>query len=447
MRINLPDSQRFANILQAITGYELKILPTGVTTDSRECHPGDLFIAITGDQTDGHNYLAQMEQAGSSAALVSEVNPALPNYPQIVVDDPVRSLGMIANRWRVSFQRPVIAITGTNGKTTTKDLLVHILSFSRKIHATSGNYNTSIGLPLTLLTLTTKDEISILEMGANQPGDIALLTNLAHPTHGLITNVAPAHLAGFGSIEEVARTKGELFQALTEGTAFVNRDDTLVARIAIPGDKITFGFQPDCDFSAALQRAEDGAVLLSINNNVLVTGSRNQTFAKNVLAATAIAISLGETWETVQKQLNTFKPPPGRCIVSKFGEITVIDDTYNANLVSVSAALDYLHDFNTSGRHILVFGDMFELGEESQSLHAQVGKKASTTGLDAVFTVGQDSYYTASALSGINYHQHFTTKSDLTISLQKFLKPGDIVLFKGSRGMAMETIIAELQGF
>ena len=444
MRVSLPDPPHFAGLLRDITGVPPNQPPTGIATDSRECLPGDLFIAISGATTDGHNYLAQVKQAGCQAALVTRIDESLGSFLQIQVKDPVQTLGKIAGHWRSLFDLPVVGITGSNGKTTTKELLAHILSANRKVHLTQGNFNTSIGLPLTLLTLTAEHAISILEMGANQPGDIALLAHLARPTHGLITNVAPAHLEGFGSIEEVARTKGELFQALAQGTAFVNQDDPLVSRITVPGEKIRFGFQPNCDFTGKIEYIEDNSIRLSINDHILNTESKNTTVAKNILAASAVAVNLGESWGTIRKQVSTFKPPPGRCVIKEIGGITIIDDTYNANLASVTAAIDYLIDFNTSGRHILVFGDMFELGEESAALHARVGHKASQAGLDAVFTIGKESLHTDAALAGISHHLHYDAKSKLLEALVKFINPGDIILVKGSRGMEMETIIAEL---
>ncbi len=444
MRVSLPDPPHFASLLQDITGVTLNKPPTGIATDSRECLPGDLFVAISGETTDGHNYLAQVNKAGCQIALVTRIDENLGNFIQIQVNDPVHTIGKIAGLWRSLFTAPVVGITGSNGKTSTKDLLAHLLFNSHRVHVTQGNFNTSIGLPLTLLRLTAKHNLSILEMGANQPGDIALLARLAQPTHGIITNVAPAHLEGFGSIEEVARTKGELFQALTHGTAFVNQDDPLVSRIAVPGEKISFGFQPNCDFSAVLDYDDNNNILLIINGRMVVTGSKNIAFAKNILAATAMCITLGENWNSVLNRVISFKAPAGRCSVVELGDITIIDDSYNANLASVSSAIDFLKHYNTSGRHILVFGDMFEQGEASATLHAQVGEKASEACLDAVFMIGNDSTHTASALSGIEFSQHYYNKPELVLDLKEFIKPGDVILVKGSRGMEMETIIAEL---
>ncbi len=444
MRINLPDPQAFARILQSVTGCSPDILPTGIVTDSRECLAGDLFVAIPGDRVDGHDYLARIQASSASAALVNRMDAELSELPQLVMADTVKTLGELASKWRSRFNIPVIGITGSNGKTTTKELLAHILSASRIVHATKGNFNTSVGLPLTLLELTETHDISVLEMGANQPGDIALLAGIANPTHGLITNIAPAHLEGFGSIERVAETKAELFNALGDGISFVNQNDKLISSLPIFGDQVSFGFQSYCDFSADVLPQTDGNILLVVNAGELDTGSTNPVFAQNVLAATTIAVTLDESWSMIQNRILSFKIPAGRCVVKPLGRVTVIDDTYNANLASVSAAIDFLKNFQTSGRRILVFGDMFELGDESPELHRQVGVNASQASLNAVFTLGTESIQTTDALNGIDFKQHFTEKSELTKVLQNYLLPDDVILFKGSRGMAMEQIIAEL---
>jgi len=445
MRIDLPDPEQFAELVQIVTGDEITVLPTGISTDSRECQSGDLYVAIKGERVDGHDFLEQVKSAGASAALVERVNPAITGLKQIQVNNPVRTLGLIASDWRRQFTIPVIGITGTNGKTSTKELLAHLLSAKYKVHVTTGNFNTSIGLPLTLLQMTSEHEISVLEFGANQPGDIVQLTNMAKPTHGLITNIAPAHLEGFGSIEEIARTKSELFWALPQGTAFVNLDDKRVSRIDISGDQISFSFHSPADFTAQfIGKAGVNSLLMTINGQELSLPTCNPVFAKNLLAASAIAITLELDWSALQKQLLTFQSPKGRCVVIESGGLTIIDDTYNANLVSTAAAIDFLANFQTTGRKILIFGDMFELGPDSPKLHRQVGDKANETRLDAVFTVGNDSRYTYDTIEN-NTKKHFTDKTQLLVNLSEYFQTGDTILLKGSRGMAMETLIDELR--
>ncbi|MGY8752165.1 MAG: UDP-N-acetylmuramoyl-tripeptide--D-alanyl-D-alanine ligase, partial [Fidelibacterota bacterium] len=308
---------------------------------------------------------------------------------------------------------------------------------------TEGNYNTSIGLPLTLLQLTSFHGASILEMGANQPGDIKELCKIANPTHGLITNVAPAHLEGFGTIENIAKTKGALFESLSKGVSFINITDNQVSKLKIFGDKVTFGLTPDCDYPADLHHDEDSKITLTINAQEIPTNSSNLSFAKNVIATSAIAQELGIEWDAIIDRVQTFIPPKGRCEVKNNGKITIIDDTYNANLESTIASIDYLKAFSGNGKRIFIFGDMLELGDSSITQHKAVGDKCNDSEINAVLTVGPETIATEGALR-VEFHRHYKNKVDLLKTLKEIVKDGDKVLVKGSRGMRMETIIEEM---
>ena len=258
MRIDLPNPDKFKQIFDKTLVEPLFEKVIGISTDSRDIKEGDLYLAIDGEKVDGHSFLTEVFEKGASSALVSE--PAHEaKGKQIKVDNPVNAIGKVARAWREQFEIPVIGITGSNGKTSSKELLKYILSAKYDIHATEGNYNTSIGLPLSLLKLTEYHGVSILEMGANQPKDIEKLCNIAHPTHGLITNIAPAHLEGFGDIQSVAETKGELFQYLSNGKSFINSADNRINELEIYGDSITFGLTSNCDYPADLHHDEDGS--------------------------------------------------------------------------------------------------------------------------------------------------------------------------------------------
>ncbi len=381
-----------------------------------------------------------MEKSGASVALVSQINEDL-DFQQIEGDDPLSMIGNIANAWRNQFDIHVIGITGSNGKTSTKDLLVHVLQSSYKVHATQGNFNTTIGLPLTLLQLDDEHSVSVLEMGASVPGEIKALSQIAEPTHGIITNIAPAHLEGFGSIETITEEKSALFRALENGISFVNLADDKVAGLEISGKKVTFGLTPDCDFPADIHQEEDGSLTLILDAHDIQTGSQNLSFIKNSIAVSAIAVTLGVEWDNVIEKIQSFTPPFGRCQVKQFDDITVIDDTYNANLISSLAALDYLKAFSGNGRRIFVFGDMFELGDLSQDQHRRVGEKCNEAELSAVFTVGEETVTTDAIITYSEHHKHFDNKDDLLTSLKSIVKDGDKVLVKGSRGMKMETIV------
>lgn len=412
----------------------------GIVTDSREVRPGDLYIAISGDRVDGHTFIKDVFEKGAVCALVnSEIENA--DEQLIKVNNSVSTIGKVAKAWRNQFDIPVMGITGSNGKTSTKELLKHMLSAQFNIHATEGNFNTSIGLPLTLLRLTKENTMSLLEMGANQPGDIAQLCEIAQPTHGVITNIAPAHLEGFGTIEAVAKTKGELFACLSKGVSFINAADYRVGALEILGDSISFGLTPECDYPADIHHEKDGTITLTVDAEEIPTHSVNLTFAKNVIACVAISRTLGLSWGEIRENVASFQPPKGRCEVKNNGMITIIDDTYNANLESTVAAIDYLKAFSGNGQRIFVFGDMFELGDLSQDQHRRVGEKCNEAELSAVFTVGEETVTTDAIITYSELHKHFDNKDDLLTSLKSIVKDGDKVLVKGSRGMKMETIV------
>ena len=441
MRITLSEPEDFSSLITQLIGKEPTSPITGITTDSRECATGDLYVALKGEQVDGHQFIQQARDNGAVASIVDHETSVSNGMDFFEVDDVLKTMGNLAREWRRQFDIPIIGITGSNGKTSTKELLKHIFSVSQTVHATSGNFNTSIGLPLTLLQLAPHHTVSIIEMGANQPGDIEYLCDVTEPTHGLITNIAPAHLEGFGSIEVVAKTKGALFNALENGTAYVNMADEHIRELGTKGEIITYGLTPECDFPADIHHEEDGTMSLTIDTEEIVTGSHNLSFVKNVIASSAIAIHLGIDWNVFRKQVKSFQSPKGRCEVKQLNDLTIIDDTYNANLTSTLAAIDYLKAFSGNGRRILVFGDMFELGAGSMNHHRQVGEHCIERKLDAVFSTGIETSATDGVLNDSMHHQHFDSKQDLLSSLQDWLKAGDKLLVKGSRGMAMETII------
>ena len=440
MRINLPNSKTFSKIFNESTGIKISESIKGIATDSREIQSGDLYIAIKGEKVDGHSFLNQVFENGALAALVSDINDQV-HGNQIQVRDTIESIGKIATEWRRQFNIPIIGITGSNGKTSTKELLRHILSSKFDIHATEGNYNTSIGLPLTLLQLNAFHGASILEMGANRAGDIEILAKIANPNFGLITNIAPAHLEGFGSIEAVAKTKAAIFENLGNGIAFVNAADRRVKEIALKGESISFGLNPDCDYPADLHYEEDGTITLTINTEEIPTLSSNLSFAKNIIACCAIARELDVEWEAIKDRVSTFSPPKGRCEVKNNGSYIIIDDTYNANLESTLAAIDYLSAFSGQGEKVFIFGDMLELGDVSREQHIAIGKKCDEMELSAVLTYGKETIATSESIKKVKINQHFDSKEELIDFLQKIIKSNDKILIKGSRGMRMETII------
>ncbi|MED5256745.1 MAG: UDP-N-acetylmuramoyl-tripeptide--D-alanyl-D-alanine ligase [Candidatus Neomarinimicrobiota bacterium] len=442
MRISLPDPTQFEVVFRTVTGHTIPIVG-GISTDSRECRSGDLYIAICGEKVDGHDFIDNAVENGAKVILAQEHIKT--DAYTVLVNNTIEAISAVASFWRNQFDIPVIAITGSNGKTSTKELLRHVLNAQFAVHATEGNYNTSIGLPLTLFQMMQAHTISILEMGANQPGDIGALCSIANPTHGLITNIAPAHLEGFGSINEVAHTKAALFRAMSDkGIGFVNLTDPHISKMNLPKNSITFGITPDCDYPADIHTEDDGTLSLTISTEDIFTGSSNFSFAKNIIACAAIADTLNISWDLFRDRISTFQPPPGRCEIKKSKNMTFIDDTYNANVESTIAAIDYLTGFSGNGRRILIFGDMFELGDESKNQHIKVGQKCIESNLDYVFTVGTETLATHKSITNGPKNMHFETKEDLIKELKTEITDGDKILVKGSRGMAMETIIETL---
>ena len=442
MRISLPDPTQFEVVFRTVTGHTIPIVG-GISTDSRECRSGDLYIAICGEKVDGHDFIDNAVENGAKVVLAQEHIKT--DAYTVLVNNTIEAISAVASFWRNQFNIPVIAITGSNGKTSTKELLRHVLNAQFAVHATEGNYNTSIGLPLTLFQMMQAHTISILEMGANQPGDIGALCSIANPTHGLITNIAPAHLEGFGSINEVAHTKAALFRAMSDkGIGFVNLTDPHISKMNLPKNSITFGITPDCDYPADIHTEDDGTLSLTISTEDIFTGSSNFSFAKNIIACAAIADTLNISWDLFRDRISTFQPPPGRCEIKKSKNMTFIDDTYNANVESTIAAIDYLTGFSGNGRRILIFGDMFELGDESKNQHIKVGQKCIESNLDYVFTVGTETLATHKSITNGPKNIHFETKEDLIKELKTEITDGDKILVKGSRGMAMETIIETL---
>ena len=442
MRISLPDPTQFEVVFRTVTGHTIPIVG-GISTDSRECRSGDLYIAICGEKVDGHDFIDNAVENGAKVVLAQEHIKT--DAYTVLVNNTIEAISAVSSFWRNQFDIPVIAITGSNGKTSTKELLRHVLNAQFAVHATEGNYNTSIGLPLTLFQMMQAHTISILEMGANQPGDIGALCSIANPTHGLITNIAPAHLEGFGSINEVAHTKAALFRAMSDkGIGFVNLTDPHISKMNLPKNSITFGITPDCDYPADIHTEDDGTLSLTISTEDIFTGSSNFSFAKNIIACAAIADTLNISWDLFRDRISTFQPPPGRCEIKKSKNMTFIDDTYNANVESTIAAIDYLTGFSGNGRRILIFGDMFELGDESKNQHIKVGQKCIESNLDYVFTVGTETLATHKSITNGPKNIHFETKEDLIKELKTEITDGDKILVKGSRGMAMETIIETL---
>jgi UDP-N-acetylmuramoyl-tripeptide--D-alanyl-D-alanine ligase len=440
-----------------------------VATDSRKIAAGDLFVALRGENFDGYEFVAKALQDGAVAAMVNadsyEANPSIPD-PQssipdprssipdprssiLIVEDTRLALGQLAAYWRRKFELPLVAITGSNGKTTVKEMLAGILRTAAgsedAVLATKGNLNNDIGMPLTLLQLNARHRYAVIEMGMNHPGEIDYLARIACPDVALVNNASGAHLEGLGSVEAVAQAKGEIFAGLDDhGTAMINADDAhapLWRGLAGTRQLLEFGIDGDADISGAW-RPQDGGLLLEVQTpqgrfsvQLQVPGEHN---ARNALAATAAAIALNVPLETIAAGLKKFGGVAGR-LQRKAGRngATLIDDTYNANPASMRAAISVLAQ--AGGKRVFVLGDMGELGEGAAAFHAEIGVEAKRAGIEKLYALGELSRNAVSEFG--EGGRHFERIEELLAKLDKELDADVTVLVKGSRFMKMERVV------
>ena len=424
---------------------------TSVSIDSRSLASGALFVALKGPNFDGHAFAENAVKQGAVGLLVDHELPV--SVPQVVVPEVLAALSSFASQWRQQFTCPVIAVTGSNGKTTTKEMLGSILSQCGNTLVTRGNLNNHIGVPLTLLTLNEHHRAAVIEMGANHQREIAHLAELAKPTIGLVTNAGAAHLEGFGGVEGVARGKGELFEALTASdVAIINADDAQAQYWkAHCGTKniYTFGIDQPADFTASKVLAHhDESGFHTRFELIAPTGACGVSLQlagihnlRNALAAAAAAYAAGATLEQIQAGLDAMRPVGGRlqprpALQGAF----MIDDSYNANPNSVRAGIDALR--SRGGRRWLIFGDMLELGQGSAALHTEIGVYAKDAGVERLLAIGKDAQHSVNAFGA--GAQWFSSLEELIESAKASLEPGVTVLIKGSRGNRLERAVTAL---
>ncbi len=446
MRIELAAAESFRQVLAEHLGRSDMPAISGITIDSRLVQPGDLFVPIVGRRVDGHDLAGAAVRSGAVAVMVEREIEPLRGAVVIPVASNIKELGQLARIWRSKYELPLVAITGSNGKTTTKNLVVEVLARQHAVLGTDRSYNGTIGLPLTLLRTGPDTEIIVVELGSNQPGEIAYLADIARPQIGLITNISETHLQFFHTMAGVADEKCALFQALpADGVALVNRDDPRVAAMETPARRITYSLSQPADVRGRYRESLQGGDL-SIDHLPKIRMSQpGLHLAQNVLAAVAVGLELGVAPPQIKEAIEGFSIPSGRGEVIWHDGVTVIDDSYNANLASTLAGLQTLMRLPAKGRRIVVFGDMLELGPISEEHHRQVGLSAVEHGVDELFCYGPESRaaFSAAHSAGIAVH-HYTDKGELSAALGRIVTAGDVVYIKGSRGMAMETIIDEV---
>jgi len=430
----------------------------GISTDSRTIKPGDLFFAIKGERCDGHQFVMHAMNTGAVGAVISnefKLEPAHKNFPVIRVKDTTTALGDLARYYRQKLNTTIIGITGSNGKTTTKEMTYHLLSHFGPTAKSQKSFNNFIGVPVTLFEIENRHRYGVLEMGTNAPGEIRRLSEIGAPDVAVIVNISKTHLEGLKSIEGVAQAKAEILENLSKGGVFVyNADNPWCTKIAgcFKGKTVGFGFIAHAHIRCTDVKKKDKGYVFELNGHLNVPlpipGYHNIT---NCLASFAICKALGQDISRAKDAFSSFKLPLMRIEQQRIGNITIINDAYNANPESVRAALQYLSEIDEEGRKVFVCGDMLELGSESAQLHKEIGETVSGLNIDLLWTVGKYASEIAKAAksSGTPESQviSFQDVSDITPAEINELRENDIVLIKGSRGMHMENIIEKFKEF
>ncbi|HHV35548.1 MAG TPA: UDP-N-acetylmuramoyl-tripeptide--D-alanyl-D-alanine ligase [Syntrophomonadaceae bacterium] len=453
------ESMQLEEIIEAVQGILVQgcshIKATGVSIDSRKVRPGDLFFAFPGERVDGHDFLEQAFERGAAGAVISKDVTVQSRFSLIMVSDPLKALQDLALYYRNLFAIPVVAVTGSTGKTTTKDLVAGVLKKRFKVLKTQGNYNNEIGLPLTLLQLNNRHQVAVLEMAMRGPGEIAALCEISRPEVGVLTNIGKSHLELLGSQEAIALAKGELLKFLpSDGCAVLYAEDPWQIKLAemVLGEVIFYG--EDSQISASQVTLYD---LDGVDFNLCtpageapcslpLPGLHN---VKNALAAAAVGYRFGLTPEEIAAGLTSASLTGMRLEIKSgiFGT-RLIDDSYNASPASTKAALELLSESGGT-RTIAVLGEMYELGEETVNGHREVGEKAADLKIDCLCTVGVLAQEIAAGALQAGLDEEcvhvFREKTEAVLFLRSYIHDGDVVLIKGSRGMQMEEIIASLQ--
>ncbi len=408
--------------------------------------PGDCFVALRGKRYDGHDFVSEVARKGAKAVFIEKEMPLpSPQVTAVVVPDTLAALGAIAAFNRKRFSIPVVAVTGSNGKTTTKEMIAHLLSAKGPVLKNEGTKNNRIGVPLTLLSLEERHRFAVVELGMSEPGEIGILSRMVSPSVGVITNIGPAHLTLLGSLDAVFQCKMELLEGLQDGgTLVVNKADPYLSRVREPRRKVLF-FGKGTLFDATDVHQKGDELFFRFNGHLegslSLLGEQN---VENGLAATAVASLFGIDPSESLTRLRVFQGVGGRMKPRQIGEIAFIDDTYNANPESTRRALESFERIQADGKKIFVFGNMLELGETSRLYHEKIGERVAASPISLFITVGTEARYAHEAAKrlGMNGERiaHFETSGEAGRFLVGKAQKGDRILVKGSRGMKMEEV-------
>ena len=467
MTAPLTQSWTADRILEATQGTLLSGDPgctfAGISIDSRSISPADCFVAIKGDVHDGHAFIPEVIAKGARGILIERERfadiqlpgPSAPSTVCIGVQNTVSALGALAKDQRRKSAASVAAITGSNGKTSTRTMAAAVIAKRFQVLSPQGNFNNEIGLPLTLLRLNPSHEWVVLELGMNHPGEISRLGDICEPDIGLITNIGPAHLEGLGSLEGVMHAKGELLAKVkTGGRIILNADDPLTEKLArtTSSHLLLFGMSASADIRATDLSADPAGLSFTLSiqkKKVPVTLHVPGDFmCLNALAAAAIGHTVGIPIQEIATALESFRPVKGRLNLHQTGAgLTIIDDTYNANPASVKAAVTTLTKMARSQAALVVLGDMLELGSASFELHREIGFFSAKAGVSQLYATGKfaGAVLEGARDGGMKTKDIFSgSKTGILQELLRVTKPGDWLLIKGSRGMRMETLVKDL---
>ena len=430
-----------------------------VITDSRQATRGDLFVALAGDRFDGHDFLQDVARKGAAAVIAekSKLSPSFASCGTLAVDNSRHALGGLASFYRNDFNLPLIVVGGSNGKTTTKELLASVLSQRWSTLWSEASFNNDVGVPLTLLRLGAQHRAAVLEVGTNHPGELRPLLEMARPNMGVITSIGREHMEFFGNLTRVADEEGLIAEMLPrDGTLFINADSLMAAEIArrTAGRVLRVGLSPHFDVCASdIQVGESGvefqvnAYRSDINGDyrIQLLGRHQVT---NALLALAVAMELGMTREEIRRGLAACNPPAMRMQIAHVNGIRILDDAYNANADSMLAALQTLHDLPCDGYRMAILGDMAELGEEALPAHAEVGRRAAELKIDRIITVGKMAEVTANAArsAGGKGVMACSEVNQAAAAAVECVRERDLVLVKASRAARFERLIEALKG-
>jgi UDP-N-acetylmuramoyl-tripeptide--D-alanyl-D-alanine ligase len=436
---------RLSRIVRAVggrlSGSDPDALVTGVSTDTRTLRAGDLFFALRGANFDAHGFLGEAFAKGARAAVVDRAVPAA--GPTIEVPDALEALGALAAAWRMTLPARVVGVVGSNGKTTTKEMIAHVLGKDRRLVRAQGSFNNQVGVPVTIFQARPETEVAVLEIGTNHPGEIDRLGAIARPDVGVLVSVGAEHLEGLGSIDGVADEECSLFGHLRAGGFAVLHDDPrILARVRLaPGRRVTFGLEPTADLHPTDVGAWSGGLRFVVRNVEFRLGLLGEWNVQNALAAAATAMLHGVPLDECARRLADFKGPKMRMERLSLAGVTILNDAYNSNPESAIRAVREFSRLPAGGRKVAVIGDMRELGPASERYHRELGEVLAGSGVDVVVAVGREARVLLGPVGGRQERHGFETVEEMRPRLAELVREGDAVLLKGSRAVGLERVV------